>query len=147
MLYDQESEYALVGRDPFGIAPLYYGYDKEGRLYFSSELKVLDECICVKVFPAGHYAYFRYNIRKLDILPVNYFTKEQYGSWIKKEYDETSILGVEYEKEVIENINRYFTNSVVKRLMTDVPFGILLSGGLDSSLVASVASKTSNIIR
>ena len=68
-------------------------------------------------------------LEKLDILPVNYFTKEQYGSWITKEYDETSILGIEDEKEVIENINRYFTNSVVKRLKTDDPLVFFLVEG------------------
>ena len=141
VLYDQESDYTLVGRDPFGVAPLYYGHDREGRLYFSSELKALDECICVKVFPAGHFAYFQYDIKHLDIIPENYFNKEQYGKWITKSYDESIMLTMEHEDEVTDSIHRYFTNSVIKRLMTDVPFGILLSGGLDSSLVASVAQK------
>ena len=60
---------------------------------------------------------------------------------LQKPYDESIMLTAEHEDEVTDSIHRYFTNSVVKRLMTDVPFGILLSGGLDSSLVASVAQK------
>ena len=94
-----------------------------------------------KGISAGHYAYFQYDVKKLGITPVNYFTREQYGNWIIKPYDESIMLNVEHEDEVTDSIHRYFTNSVVKRLMTDVPFGILLSGGLDSSLAASVAQK------
>jgi len=142
VLYDQSSGYIMVARDPFGITPLYYGYDKEGRIYFSSEMKVLDECVQVTMFPAGSYMYFQYTIEdNSNIVPKPYFNKEISGKWILEEYTETNTLSKEDEEEVFKNVHSYFTNSVIKRLMTDVPFGILLSGGLDSSLVASVAQK------
>ena len=146
ILYDKINNMLFVARDPFGITQLYYGLDAEGNIYFSSEMKALESCISVNVFPSGSYMYFNLNNPYLN--PINYFKHTKHGKWIggSLSFDENDIIY--YPKPIIDNneqdrlmieIRKSFENAVIKRLMTDVPFGILLSGGLDSSLVASVA--------
>lgn len=115
----------LAARDPTGVCPLYYGYDDENRVWFASELKALEpECVEYYVFPPGHYwtpesGFVRYfNPKWVDTVPTS--------------AADLSLLRIT------------FIAAVEKRLMSDVPYGILLSGGLDSSLVASVATKIIN---
>ena len=154
ILYDKINNMVLVARDPFGITQLYYGLDSNGNIHISSELKGLKECTIVNVFPSGHYMYLSINEPSLNTIP--YFLDTKDGSWLKpskqqleenyfsKEqyyYNPQPILNDIEQQELMTKIKNTFENAVTKRLMSDVPFGILLSGGLDSSLVASIAVK------
>ena len=152
ILYDKINNMILTARDPFGITQLYYGLDSTGNIHFSSELKALNKCINVNVFPSGNYMYL--NINDPSLLPITYFSDTKDGSWLKlsKEhleenyfskdnyyYSPQKLLDMVEQDDLMEKIKETFEKAVIKRLMSDVPFGILLSGGLDSSLVASVA--------
>ncbi len=113
----------IAGRDPIGVKPLYYGKDKEGRLYFASEMKAIaDQCIEFEAFPPGHYFSVKEGL-------VRYFTPEWFD--YKKATDK-----LDYKK-----IRESLIKATKKRLMTDVPLGVLLSGGLDSSLTSSIATR------
>ncbi len=113
----------IAGRDPIGIKPLYYGKDTEGRLYFSSELKAIaDQCETFEAFPPGHY----YSAK--DGL-VRYYTPDWFD--YKVATDELDLT----------KIRKSLIAATKKRLMTDVPLGVLLSGGLDSSLTSSIATR------
>lgn len=122
----------LAARDPIGITPLYYGEDGDDRLYFASEAKALiGVCTSIQEFPPGHIMFGDYNSKTRSLFIHRYYTP----LWI----NETRIP---VDKDVdLRKLNRIVTTAVEKRLMSDVPWGILLSGGLDSSLVASIASR------
>jgi asparagine synthase (glutamine-hydrolysing) len=140
ILHDKISGMVLVARDPFGITQCYYGMTKEGYIMIASEMKALEDCVRVSVLEAGNYLYF--NVNNLELEPIeqiNYFKNTENGKWQLDEYEPQPILNDEEQSILLEKIRTTFENAVIKRLMTDVPFGILLSGGLDSSLVASVA--------
>ena len=148
ILYDKINNMVLVARDPFGITQLYYGLDADGNVYFASEMKALEYCVMVNVFPSGSYMYF--NINNPYLNPINYFKHSQHGKWIGGNlsiddndviYQPKPIINEIEQQQLMLQIKESFENAVIKRLMSDVPFGILLSGGLDSSLVASVAVK------
>jgi len=148
ILHDTQNNMVFVARDPFGITQSYYGMDENGGIHISSELKALTQCITVNYMPPGHYLYF--NAQELVLNPINYFQDTKDGMWSKSNnninniqyyYCENPILNNEDETILLTQIRETFEKAVIDRLMSDVPFGILLSGGLDSSLVASIAVK------
>ena len=113
----------IAGRDPLGVKPLYYGIDDRGRMYFSSEMKsIADQCQSFSTFPPGHY----------------YTAKTGFVKYYKPEWEDAT-KGV--EEVDYEAIRASLTQAVEKRLMSDVPIGVLLSGGLDSSLTSSIAAR------
>lgn len=113
----------FLARDPIGIKPLYYVRDEDKNLYFASEQKSLTAISSdIREFPAGHWYHSAYGMNRYYEVPE----KEP----VDKDVDHYS-----------EKIRLTFTNSVKKRLMSDVPLGVFLSGGLDSSLLASVTSQ------
>ncbi|UNK49415.1 asparagine synthase B [Lysobacter sp. S4-A87] len=124
-LWDAGSKRYLIARDPIGVCPLYWGHDHDGRLCVASEMKALaDVCADVAQFPPGHY----YDSASGEL--VRYYIKP----W--RDYDETK--GVEVAKQ---ELREAFERAVHRQMMSDVPYGVLLSGGLDSSLVAAVAAR------
>jgi asparagine synthase (glutamine-hydrolysing) len=113
----------IAGRDPLGVKPLYYGMDERGRMYFASEMKpITDQCKTFATFPPGHY-----------YTPSTGFVK-----YYKPEYEDFTKANKELDLSLIRE---KLTEATRKRLMTDVPIGVLLSGGLDSSLISSIAAR------
>ena len=124
-LYDVEQDAYLIARDPIGVIPLYYGYDKEGRLYVASELKALEgQCDEYKVFPPGHLLTSR------DKEPRRYYQKD----WFSYDNVKDNPADKDELREALEG-------AVRRQMMSDVPYGVLLSGGLDSSIISAVAQK------
>jgi len=124
-LYDREKDCYFIARDHIGIIPLYMGWDQFGNFYVASELKAL-EGVCNKIeeFLPGHYLYSK------DGMMRKWYTR----SWM--EYD-----SVENNTTSIIDLRTALEASVHRQLMSDVPYGVLLSGGLDSSVVSAVAKK------
>ena len=126
-IYDTEKDEYFIARDHMGIIPLYIGWDKNGTFYVASELKALEgTCTRIELFPPGHY------LHSSDGEFKRWYTRD----WM--EYDavkdnETSITEI---KEALEA-------AVHRQLMSDVPYGVLLSGGLDSSVTSAIAKKYS----
>lgn len=124
-LYDQQKDCYLIARDHIGIIPLYIGWDKYGNFYVASELKAL-EGVCNKIqeFLPGHYLYSK-------------------DGEIKKWYnrDWTSYDAVKDNTSDISKLRQALEDAVQRQLMSDVPYGVLLSGGLDSSIISAVAKK------
>lgn len=119
----------VAARDPIGICPLYYGRDAQGCLLFASELKALVDTVTqVLEFPPGHVMTGTAGDK---ITLVRYFTPV----WLDESYL-PPFQPVDYTR-----LRNTVVSAVRKRLMSDVPWGVLLSGGLDSSLVASIASR------
>ncbi len=125
-LYDKENDCYLVGRDHMGIIPLYMGWDKHGNFYVASELKAL-EGVCNKIqeFPPGHYLF-----SKEGNEPKRWYERD----WM--EYD-----AVKDNTSEIATLRSALEQAVHRQLMSDVPYGVLLSGGLDSSIIAAVTKK------
>lgn len=124
-LWDKAARRVIVARDPIGVCPLYWGHDKEGRLRVASEMKSLaDACADVAQFPPGHW--YDSATGKLE----KYYERP----W----RDYAAVEGVEVP---LAELREAFEAAVHRQLMTDVPYGVLLSGGLDSSLVAAVAAR------
>ncbi|MFI5150687.1 MAG: asparagine synthase B [Bacteroidia bacterium] len=121
VVFDDDKKTFMAARDPIGIKPLYYGKDDAGDLWFASELKALcDVCVSFESFPPGHY-----------YTPEKGLVKYDYPVWEKEEADDTDPEGI---RELLES-------AVEKRMKSEVPFGVLLSGGLDSSLIASIVQR------
>ena len=113
----------IAGRDPMGVKPLYYGLVERGRTYFSSEMKpIADQCKTFSTFPPGHY----------------YTEKTGFVKYYNPEYED--YLKADHELD-LDLIRTSLTEATRKRLMSDVPIGVLLSGGLDSSLTSAIASR------
>jgi len=124
-LWDRAKGRAIIARDPMGVVPLYWGHDAEGRLRVASEMKSLaDDCADVAQFPPGHW----YDTATGEL------TKYYERPW----RDYAAVEGVEVP---LDELREAFEAAVHRQLMTDVPYGVLLSGGLDSSLVAAVAAR------
>jgi asparagine synthase (glutamine-hydrolysing) len=124
-LYDKEKDCYLIARDHIGIVPLYIGWDPFGNFFVASELKAL-EGVCNKIeeFLPGHYLYSKDGVMK---------------KWYKRDWMEYS--AVENKTSDIAELREAFEASVHRQLMSDVPYGVLLSGGLDSSIVSAIAKK------
>jgi asparagine synthase (glutamine-hydrolysing) len=125
VLYDVEKNEYLVARDHVGIIPLYIGWDKNGTFYVASELKALEGfCNKIQLFPPGHF----YN--SSDKVFVKWYNRE----WA--EYD-----AVKNNSTDITTLRKALEDAVHRQLMSDVPYGVLLSGGLDSSITSAIAKK------
>lgn len=124
-LYDVERDTYLIARDPIGVIPLYYGRDKEGRLYVASELKALEgQCEKYAPFPPGHM------LTRNDAMPRRYYRRDWFS------YD-----NVKDNTADADELRRSLESAVRRQMMSDVPYGVLLSGGLDSSIISAVAQK------
>ena len=125
VLYDEEKDSYLVARDHIGIIPLYMGWDVFGNYYFASELKALEgTCNKIEVFPPGHYFYSREGELK------KWYTRD----WMS--YD-----AVKDNTSDMNELRTALESAVHRQLMSDVPYGVLLSGGLDSSIISAIARK------
>jgi len=125
VLYDELTDSYLVARDHIGIIPLYMGWDVFGNYYFASELKALEgTCNKIEVFPPGHYFYSREGELK------KWYTRD----WMS--YD-----AVKDNKSDMNELRTALESAVHRQLMSDVPYGVLLSGGLDSSVISAIARK------
>ena len=122
-LYDEIKDEYLIARDHMGIIPLYMGWDKKGTFYVASELKSLEGfCDKIELFPPGHY--LSSNEGKL----IKWYKRD----WVDYEY-------VSANSTEIESLRDALSQAVKRQLMSDVPYGVLLSGGLDSSITSAVA--------
>ena len=132
VLYDEERDAFLIARDPIGVIPLYIGRDKEGMVYVASELKALEgHCEHYEPFPPGHYLWSEGG-RPSSI--TRYYRRD----WF--DYD-----AVKDNAATPETIREALENAVRRQLMSDVPYGVLLSGGLDSSVISAIAEKYSEM--
>lgn len=123
ILYDAEEKTYIAARDPIGIRPLYYGYDKNGVIVFASEPKnLLPLCVKVMPFPPGHY------YKDGRFVPYN-------------KIDEVTVVTHDDLETVCKKIREKLIAGVEKRLVSDAKVGFLLSGGLDSSLVCAIAAR------
>lgn len=124
-LYDEEQDAYLIGRDHIGIIPLYTGRDQHGNFYVASEMKALTPiCNQIEEFPPGHYLYSK------EGSPRRYYQRE----W--QAYDAVADNDASPEK-----VREGLEAAVKRQLMCDVPYGVLLSGGLDSSVISAITQK------
>jgi len=126
-LYDNERDAFLIARDPIGVIPLYIGYDDDGTVYVASELKALEgQCDRYEPFLPGHYYWSREPGMK------RYYQRDWFS------YD-----AVKDNPAGSEEIRQALRSAVKRQLMSDVPYGVLLSGGLDSSVISAIAEQYS----
>ena len=124
-IFNESSGEFLIARDHLGIIPLYMGWDENGTFYVASELKSLETiCTKIEVFPPGHY------MTQEDDNPVKWYDR----SWRKYE-------NVKNNKTDLKKLRQSLEDAVHRQLMSDVPYGVLLSGGLDSSIISAIAKK------
>lgn len=121
-LYDEEKDELLVARDQIGVIPLYIGFDSDGKVYVASELKALEgQCERYEPFLPGHY----------------YWSKEPgMKRWYQRDW--MSYEAVKNNPASSEEIRQALRKAVKKQMMSDVPYGVLLSGGLDSSVISAI---------
>lgn len=129
VLYDESEDAFLIARDPIGVIPLYIGYDADGTVYVASELKALEgNCERYEPFLPGHYYWSKTpGMRR-------YYQRD----WM--EYDAVKENGGD-----AASIRSALEDAVKRQLMSDVPYGVLLSGGLDSSVISAIAEKYSEM--
>ena len=124
-LYDIEKDIYMIGRDHIGIIPLYQGWDKEGTYYVASELKALEGyCTKIEEFLPGQYYY------SPDKKPTQWYSRD----WQNYDAVKDNVSDIVVLRDALEA-------AVERQLMADVPYGVLLSGGLDSSIISAVAKK------
>jgi asparagine synthase (glutamine-hydrolysing) len=128
-LYDADKDFWMMARDPVGIMPLYYGHDQYGQLFVASEMKALMAvCNQVHEFPPGHL-----------------WTSEQSEPqrWYRRDWEEFENVSEAVTDR--DGLRASMEDAVKSHLMTDVPYGVLLSGGLDSSITAALAALHANM--
>ena len=124
-LYDEAKDEFLIARDPIGVIPLYIGYDSDGTVYCASELKALEGfCERYEPFLPGHY----YSSREGKMV-----------RWYKRDW--MTYEGAKSNPVPVSALHDALEDAVRRQLMSDVPYGVLLSGGLDSSVVSAIAKK------
>ena len=124
-LYDAEKDCYLIARDPIGVIPLYLGWDDKGQFYIASELKALEGvCSRIEPFLPGHYWYSKEKTLK---------------RWYSRDWE--SYENVKDRDSDIGQLRGALEAAVQRQLMSDVPYGVLLSGGLDSSIISAIAKK------
>ena len=127
-IYDSINNEFFIARDHMGIIPLYMGWDKNGTFYVASELKALEGfCSKIELFPPGHYWFSKNNA------PTRWYNRD----WV--DYQK-----VKNNKTNISDLHDALSDAVHRQLMSDVPYGVLLSGGLDSSITSALAKKFSS---
>ena len=125
ILYDNDKDSYFIARDHIGIVPLYTGHDEHGNFYVSSEMKALiGVCNSIEEFPPGHY------MTSEDHTFKRYYDRP----WQSYDYVRNKETNKKLLKQALEE-------AVHRQLMSDVPYGVLLSGGLDSSLIAAIAKR------
>jgi asparagine synthase (glutamine-hydrolysing) len=124
-IYDVDNDEYFIARDHMGIIPLYIGWDQNGTFYVASELKALEGvCTKIELFPPGHY----------------FSSKDgKYVKWYKRDWVDYD--AVKDNETSIQAIKEALEAAVHRQLMSDVPYGVLLSGGLDSSITSAIAKK------
>ncbi len=128
VLYDKQRNTYMIARDHIGIVPLYMGWDDDNNLFIASEMKALTQrCKTIREFPPGHY----YMGDKKEF--VRYYNP----NWAVEGYMPTKPFDVDELRNAMEA-------AVIRQLMCDVPYGLLISGGLDSSVISAIAAKYSN---
>lgn len=124
-LYDEANDDFLIARDPIGVIPLYIGHDKDGTIYCASELKALEGfCDEYEPFLPGHY--YRGSEGKMV-------------KWYKRDWENYD--NVKNNGASVNDVHNALEAAVKRQLMSDVPYGVLLSGGLDSSVISAIAKK------
>ena len=124
-IYDVEKDEYFIARDHMGIIPLYIGWDKQGTFYVASELKALEGvCTKIELFPPGHYMSSK---------------DGEFVQWYKRDWEDYD--AVKDNKTEIAEVRQALEDAVHRQLMSDVPYGVLLSGGLDSSVTSAIAKK------
>ena len=124
-IYDSEKDEYFIARDHMGIIPLYIGWDKYGTFYVASELKALEgTCTKIELFPPGHYMSSK---------------DGEFVQWYKRDWEDYE--AVKDNETSIPELRQALEDAVHRQLMSDVPYGVLLSGGLDSSVTSAIAKK------
>ena len=127
-IYDSINDEFFIARDHMGIIPLYMGWDKHGTFYVASELKALEGvCTKIELFPPGHYWQSKASA------PTKWYSR----TWV-------DYKTVKDNKTSISDLHDALSDAVHRQLMSDVPYGVLLSGGLDSSITSALAKKFSS---
>lgn len=131
-LYDEEKDDFLIARDPIGVIPLYIGRDKEGKIYCASELKALEGfCDSYEPFLPGHCYIGSEGVMK------RWYTRD----WMKYDKSLPETVSSETYQQEVTAVHDALEDAVRRQLMSDVPYGVLLSGGLDSSVISAIAKQ------
>jgi len=139
-LWDQARSRVLIARDPIGVMPLYWGHDRAGRLRVASEMKALaGDCADVAHFPPGHYYDSALETDGGASAQAESASRPGLRQYYRRPWRDYA--AVENVTVSAQDLRQAFEAAVHRQLMTDVPYGVLLSGGLDSSLVAAVAAR------